>query len=141
MVSIIFHMYAYVFFPHNITSPQSAKEWSRKSPRYRHPTWLSPRLRATQLGIDPTQKKYFLNIVNPSQIVIPMLNSSPPNSNTGGSPLIFSVPYSYFLFILYLSRCTLLASLPFLPCFHRTTTTTNQNLVWINKISKSFLYV
>ena len=56
--------------------------------------------------------------------------TSPPNSNTGGSRLIFSVLYSYFIFIFYLPRCTLpdfpsvssLASLPFLSCCHRTTT-------------------
>ena len=54
--------------------------------------------------------------------------TSPPNSNTGGSRLIFSVLYSYFIFIFYLPRCTLpdfpsvssLVFLPFLPC-HRTT--------------------
>ena len=55
-----------------------------------------------------------------------------PNWNTGGSRLIFSAPFSYFLFIFYLPRIYLLpdfpsvsslASLPFLPCCHRTTTT------------------
>ena len=52
--------------------------------------------------------------------------TSPPDSTTGDSRLIFSVPFSYFLFIFYLPRCTqpdfpfvsFLASLPFLPCFH-----------------------
>ena len=52
--------------------------------------------------------------------------TSPPNSNAGGSRLIFSVPLSYFLFIFYLPQCTLpdfpsdssLASLPFSPCCH-----------------------
>ena len=56
--------------------------------------------------------------------------TSPSNTNTGGSRLIFSVPFSHFSFIFYLPRCTLqdfpsvssLASLPFLPCCHRTTT-------------------
>ena len=50
---------------------------------------------------------------------------------TGGSRLIFSVPFTYFIFIFNLTRCILpeflsissLASLPFLPCCHRTTTT------------------
>ena len=54
---------------------------------------------------------------------------SPPNSNTGGSHLIFSVPFSYFLFIFKLPWFTLpdfssvssLASLPFSLCRHRTT--------------------
>ena len=53
---------------------------------------------------------------------------SPPNSTTGGSRFIFSVPFSYFLFIFHLPRCTLpdfpivsfLASLLFLSCYHRT---------------------
>ena len=57
--------------------------------------------------------------------------TSPPISTTGGSSLIFSVPFSYFLFIFYLSRCTLsgspsvssLASLPFLSRCHRTAST------------------
>ena len=52
--------------------------------------------------------------------------TSPPNSNTSGSRLIISVPFSYFLFIYYLPRCTLpdftsvstLASVPFLACCH-----------------------
>ena len=64
---------------------------------------------------------------------------SPSNSTTGGSPLIFSVPFSYFLFIFYFPRCTLpdfpsvssLASLPFLPC-HRTTTQTIAQLTHIH---------
>ena len=45
------------------------------------------------------------------------------------SRLIFSEPFSYFLFIFHLTRCTLLnfpsvsspTFLPFLPCCHRTT--------------------
>ena len=49
--------------------------------------------------------------------------TSPPNSNTGGSRLIFYVPFSYFLFIVYLPRFTspdLLLFLPWLPChFYR----------------------
>ena len=57
--------------------------------------------------------------------------SSPPNPTAGGSQLIFSVHFSYFLFIFYLPHCTLpdflsvssLASLPFLPYCHRTRTT------------------
>ena len=61
--------------------------------------------------------------------------TSLPNSNTGGSSLIFSVPFSYFLFIFYLPRWILpdfpsvssLASLPFLPCCYQTTTTQRQN--------------
>ena len=55
--------------------------------------------------------------------------TSPLNSITDGSRLTFSVIFSYFLFIFYLPRCTLpdfpsvssLASLPFLPCCHLTT--------------------
>ena len=57
--------------------------------------------------------------------------TSTPNPTTDGSRLIFSVPFSCFIFIFYLTRCILLnfpsvsslASLPFLPCCHRTTTT------------------
>ena len=57
-------------------------------------------------------------------LLCPLYVTSPPNSNTGGSRLIFSVSFSYFLYIFYLPRCTLshfpsassLASLPFLPC-------------------------
>ena len=57
--------------------------------------------------------------------------TSPPNPNTGGFRLIFSVSFSYFLFFFYLPRYILshflsvspLASLPFLPCCHWTTTT------------------
>ena len=52
--------------------------------------------------------------------------TSPPNSNTGSSRLIFSVRFSYLLFIFYLPRCTLpdfptvssLASLLCLSCHH-----------------------
>ena len=33
--------------------------------------------------------------------------TSPPKSNTGGSRLIFSVPFSYFLFTFYLPRLIL----------------------------------
>ena len=64
--------------------------------------------------------------------------SSPPNSNTGGSYHTFSVPFFYFLFIFYLSRCTLpdfssvssAASLPFSPCCHRTTTTEQVSILF-----------
>jgi len=57
--------------------------------------------------------------------------TSPPNSTTGGSRFIFSVPFSYFLFIFYLSRCILLdltsvsslAIFPFYLVFITTTTT------------------
>ena len=59
--------------------------------------------------------------------------TSPPNSNIyRRGRLIFSVAFSYFLFIFYLPRCTLPefryfcffpGFQPFLPCFHRTTTT------------------
>ena len=45
--------------------------------------------------------------------------TSPPNSTTGGSHLIFSVPFSYILFIFYLSWFTLpdfLLLHPWLPC-------------------------
>jgi len=56
--------------------------------------------------------------------------TSPQNSNTGSSLLIFSVPFSYFLLIFHLPRCTLpdfppvssLASLPFLSCCHHSKT-------------------
>ena len=56
-----------------------------------------------------------------------LTRGKPPNSNTGGSRLIFSVPLSYFLLIFYLPRCTLpdfpsvspLTSLPFLPCIQQ----------------------
>ena len=52
--------------------------------------------------------------------------TSPPHSNTGGFHLVFSVPFSYFIFIFYLPRCTqpdfasvfTLASLQFLSCCH-----------------------
>ena len=62
---------------------------------------------------------------------IQTIADSPPNSTTGDFRLIFSVPFSYSLFIFYLPRCTQLdfhsvsslASLPFLPCCHRTITT------------------
>ena len=37
----------------------------------------------------------------------PHKGTSPPNPTTGGSRLFFSVPFSYFLFIFYLPRCTL----------------------------------
>ena len=55
--------------------------------------------------------------------------TSPPNSNAGGLRLILYVPFSYFLSIIYLPRCTLsdfpsvssLVFLPFLPCCNRTT--------------------
>ena len=57
-------------------------------------------------------------------------DTSPPNSNTSSFRPVFSVPFSYFLFIFFFSRCTLpdfpsvsfLASLPFSPRCHRTTT-------------------
>ena len=47
--------------------------------------------------------------------------TSPPNSTTGGSRIIFSVLFSYFLFIFYLPWCTLpdfpsVSSLASLPC-------------------------
>ena len=54
--------------------------------------------------------------------------TSPPNSNTGGSRLIFYITFSYFLSIFYLLRCTLPNFLCFFPGFlailpfsHRTT--------------------
>ena len=61
----------------------------------------------------------------------PSSSASPPNSNTGDARLIFSVLFSYFLFIFNRYRCTLpdfpsvssKVSLPFLPRCHRTTTT------------------
>ena len=47
-------------------------------------------------------------------------------SNTGGSRLIYSVPFSYFLFISYLPRIFLLF-LPWLPChFHLVITRTTK---------------
>ena len=63
--------------------------------------------------------------------------TSPPNSYTGGSCLIFSVPFSYFLFIFYLPQCTLpdfpsdssLASLQFLSSCHRATTCCRTNII------------
>ena len=69
-------------------------------------------------------KSYCLSIADLSSI-------TSPSSNTGGSRLIFFDPFSYFVF--YLPPCTLpdflsvssLASLPFLPCCHRTTTKTS----------------
>ena len=56
--------------------------------------------------------------------------ASPTNSNTGGSRLIFSVHFSYFLYIFYhpqrilldFPSVTSLAYMPFLSC-HRTTPT------------------
>ena len=63
-------------------------------------------------------------------------DTSPPNSNTSSFRPVFSVPFSYFLFIFFFSRCTLpdfpsvsfLASLPFLPCCHHGN---NSNPPWI----------
>ena len=62
--------------------------------------------------------------------------TSPLNSITGSSLLIFSVSSCYFLFTLYLPRCTLPdftsvsspAFLPFLPCCHRTTNSFHKEL-------------
>ena len=44
--------------------------------------------------------------------------TSPPNSNTGGYGLIYSVCFSYFLFIFCLTRCTL-------PDFHSVSSLTS----------------
>ena len=75
---------------------------------------------------------------------LPLLIWSPPNSNTSGSRFIFSLPFSYFLFILYFHRCILpdylsvssLASLPLLPCCHQTTTTTDSIQRPLNSASR-----
>ena len=63
-----------------------------------------------------------------------------PNPTTGGSRLIFCLPFSCFLFIFYLLRCTLpdfpsissQASFPFLSRRHRTTTTLKLVLAIVN---------
>ena len=62
--------------------------------------------------------------------------TSAPNSNTGSSHLIFSVPFSYFLFIFYLPRCILLdfpsasslASLPFFTLLSSNNNNMHSNL-------------
>ena len=86
--------------------------------------------------------------------------TSPPNSNTDGSRLIFSIPFSYFLFVFYLPRCTIpdfpsvssLAFLPFLPCCHYNNNSSNRRRVifspnsicigWTSSITiHSYIYI
>ena len=69
--------------------------------------------------VKPRQSELILVRANLTRV------TSPPNSATDDSCLIFSVLFSYFLFICYLPRCILpdfpsVSSFPFLPCYHHS---------------------
>ena len=76
--------------------------------------------------VKPRQRKLTLVRANLTSV------TSPPNPSTGGSCVIFYVPFSYFLFIFYLPGAPyriFLLFLPWLPChFYLVITTKSVSL-------------